>query len=299
MAGWDPQSVRLAVEEHGLEATLERMARQGVTLDAEEAKGRKPLVRRGRRIELRAADLESLHGPAVPLVTSGSSGSPSRNPIDLAGFRVQASYLPAMLEALAADGLPLVLYYPAISTAGIAHMIAFALAGKPPAAWFCHLRPQSGAAVSSWRLLLHGLVAAARLRGVVLPLPRVADVESPRSLVEWLRRAAPGGAVVATFPGSALRVLSGARAQGLRLPRLTWILGGEPISARKRQRLEEDGHRVYPWYGAIDTGRIAIGCLRPASSDDMHLLSDRFAAVLPGAEPGAPREPRQPGVGCF
>jgi phenylacetate-coenzyme A ligase PaaK-like adenylate-forming protein len=83
-----------------------------------------------------------------------------------------------------------------------------------------------------------------------------------------------------------LRIQSWARAQGLRLPRLTWVLGGEPISARKRQRLEEDGHRVYPWYGAIDTGRIAVGCLRPASSDDMHLLSDRFAAVLSGAEPG-------------
>lgn len=287
IAGWDPDRVRLSVARHGLEATLEQMAGGGVTLDADEAKGRKPLVRRGRDVAFDPADLASPRGHAVPLVTSGSSGSPVRNPIDLDGFRLQASYLPAMLAALAVDGQPLALYYPAISTAGIAHMIAFALAGQPPAAWFCHLRPEAGAAVSPWRALLHGLVAAARLRGVSLPLPRLADIDRPRSLVDWLRRRAPQGAVVATFPGSALRVQSWARAAGLRLPRVTWILGGEPITARKRQRLEEDGHRVYPWYGAIDTGRIGIGCLHPASCDDMHLMADRFAAILLAADTGA------------
>ncbi len=280
IAGWDPARIRGAVAEHGLETTLERMARDGVTLEADEVKGRKPVVRQGRTVAFRDADLASLHGPAVPLVTSGTSGSRVVYPIDLAGFRLQASYLPVMLEALGADGLPLVLYYPAASTAGNAHLIAFALAGRPPAAWFCHLQQSSGA-LSQWRLWFRGLVAAARLRGVVLPSPQVADVESPRTLVDWLRRRAPAGAVVATFPGSALRIQRWARSVGATLPPVTWILGGEPVSAVKRQRLEEDGHRVYPWYGAVDTGRIAIGCLAPASANDMHLLTDRYAAIMP------------------
>jgi hypothetical protein len=284
IAGWDPPRVRGALGEHGLEATLERMARDGVMLDSDEVKGRKAVVRRGRTVEFRDADLASLQGPSVPLVTSGTSGARVIYPIDLAGFRLQASYLPVMLGALAADGQPVVLYYPAASTAGNAHLISFALAGRPPAAWFCHLQ-QSSSALSQWRLWFRGLVASARLRGVVLPTPQVADVESPRTLVDWLRHRAPGGAVVATFPGSALRVQRWARSVGASLPPVTWILGGEPVSAAKRQRLEEDGHRVYPWYGAVDTGRIAIGCLQPASADDMHLLTDRYAAIMPPQPP--------------
>jgi hypothetical protein len=287
IAGWDPSRIRAAVAADGLETTLERMAQDGVALDADEVKGRKPLARRGRTIAFRDADLASLHGPAVPLVTSGSSGGRIVYPMDLAGFRLQASYLPVMLEALGVDGQPLVLYYPAASTAGNAHLISFALAGRPPAAWFCHLQ-QSASTLSQWRLWFRGLVAASRLRGVVLPLPQAADVESPRTLVEWLRQRAPRGAVVATFPGSALRIQRWARAVGVSLPPVTWILGGEPVSAVKRQRLEEDGHRVYPWYGAVDTGRVAIGCLRPASADDMHLLTDRFAAIMPPPAADAP-----------
>jgi len=86
-------------------------------------------------------------------------------------------------------------------------------------------------------------------------------------------------AAVATFAGSALRLQAYAEKIRRPLPPLIFILGGEPITARKRALLENRGHRVYPWYGAVDAGRIAIGCLKPEAADDMHLLTDRFAAI--------------------
>jgi hypothetical protein len=290
-ASWQPDRARRSIAESGPEATLESMARDGVYLSADEVRGKRPVVRSGSEIPFRAEDLESLQGPAVPLITSGTSGSRSRMPMDLAGFVLQASYLPMMLAALEADQLPVVLYYPAASTAGNAHMLSFALAGTPPTAWFCHVRT-SASPLSQWRILLQGLVAAARVRGVQLPLPQLADVERPIQMIEWLQRNASSGAVISTFPGSALRVHRFARLEGLRLPAITWILGGEPISPRKRAFLEEDGARVYPWYGAVDTGRISIGCLDPASADDMHLLTDRYAAIFPLSEGGEPGERR-------
>jgi hypothetical protein len=261
----------------GLEVTLAAMAADGVHLGSEEAKGRRPLVRHGRTIRFAPSDLEAVRGPAVPLSTSGSSGSRTTNPIDLDGFRLQASYMATMLEALDARARPLVLYYPALSASGVAQNLSFALAGRPAAAWFCHL-PEAGGAVSQWRLWSWGLRLAARLRGVELPRPRLAEILRPQALVDWIARHAPEGAIVATFPGTALRVRSWARSERLPLPPLTWILGGEPISPRKRRLLEADGDRVYPWYGAVDFGRVAIGCLAPESADDMHLLTDRFAA---------------------
>jgi hypothetical protein len=285
-ANWDRNRLRRSLTDEGLEGTLERLADDGVFLEAEEIKGRKPLVRGGREIPFTPLDLEFVNGPTVPLGTSGTSGPRTKNPVDLDGLRLQASTKVPMLDALGAIDLPLVLYYPALSAAGIGHMISFALAGVPPRAWFCHL-PESASPQRTWGLWLRALVGAARLRGVRLPLPRLAPVTQPKPLVDWLRREAIAGAVVATFPGSALRLQESADAAGVDLPPITWLLGGEPVSPRKLERLTGRGHRVYPWYGAVDTGRIAIGCLDPCASDDMHLLTDRFAAIT--RDPGGGR----------
>jgi hypothetical protein len=279
LAGWTRARLADAVHAQGVEATLARLADDGVRLDAEEVKCRVPLVRAGRTIAFSPADLDCATGPSVPLGTSGTSGPRTRNAIDLDGFMLQASYKRAMLGAIGGLDRPLALYYPAPSAAGISHTLSFALAGKPPDAWFCHL-PEAAATAMPWSRWLRVLAGVARTAGVRLPLPRLAEVERPEALVDWLRANAPDGAVVATFPGSALRLAAHADAIGKALPPVTFILGGEPVTSRKRAMLESRGHRVYPWYGAVDAGRIAIGCTDPAAPDDMHLLTDRFAAIV-------------------
>jgi len=278
LGGWTVETLRASVVEEGLERTLGNLARDGVWLDADEVKCRKPLVRHGQEIPFLPTDLDNVCGPSVPLGTSGTSGPRTKNPLDISGFELQASYKRAMLAALGALDLPLVLYYPAPSAAGIAQLIAFALAGKAPDAWFCHL-PEAQSSAMRWRFWLRVLAALAAVAGVRLPLPRLAEVEQPETLLDWLCRHAPQGAVVTTFAGSALRLQAYAESRRRPLPALVFILGGEPITARKRALLESRGHRVYPWYGAVDAGRIAIGCLKPQVADDMHLLSDRFACI--------------------
>ena len=277
VAGWSSARVRAELSALGLEGTLKALAADGVRLDADEVKCRTPVVRRGDTVPFSPRDLEMIHGPAVPLGTSGTSGPRTKNPIDLAGFTLLATYQHTMLDALGARHLPLVLYYPAPSAAGIAHLISFALSGNPADAWFCHLPETESRLPWSGRLRLLSRIAG--LAGVRLASPQLAPVEAPGPLVDWLGRHGRGGAVLATFPGSALRLQAHAERTSRALPPLTFILGGEPITRRKRELLEARGHRVYPWYGAVDAGRIGIGCLAPASADDMHLLSDRFAAI--------------------
>ncbi len=278
LGGWPFEKLRQNLAEEGLEATLHLLARDGVWVDADEVKGRKPLVRRGTEIPFSPTDLDYVRGPSVPLGTSGTSGPRTKNPLDISGFELQASYKRTMLAALGVLDLPLVLYYPAPSAAGIAQLLAFALAGKPPDAWFCHL-PETQSSAMRWSAWLRVLAAMAGVTGVRLPLPKLAQVERPDRLLAWLHQHAPQGAVVTTFAGSALRLQAYADKIRHSLPHLVFILGGEPITARKRALLEERGHRVYPWYGAVDAGRIAIGCLKPETADDMHLLTDRFAAI--------------------
>jgi hypothetical protein len=197
------------------------------------------------------------------------------------------------MDVLQARDLPVVLYYPMPSTAGIVHLIVFTLAGTPPAAWFSQVAvaPWWQSAVG-WKLA--SLLATARLQGVHLPMPRPSDIHHPITLARWIQARCPQGALIATFPGSALRLLQAARSENLELPPLTFALGGEPVTKRKRGALEEAGHRVFPWFGTVETGRIAVGCLQPAAADDMHLLADRLSAIVrprvvdaSGAERGA------------
>lgn len=278
LGGWTFEKLRQNLAAEGLEGTLSSLAQDGVWVDADEVKCRKPLLRHGQEIPFSPTDLDYVCGPSVPLGTSGTSGPRTKNPLDVSGFELQASYKRTMLASLGVLDSPLVLYYPAPSAAGIAQLLAFGLAGKPPDAWFCHL-PEAQSSALRWSFWLRVLALLAKATGVRLALPKLAEVEQPERLLAWLQRHAPQGAVMATFAGSALRLQAYADKIGRPLPALVFILGGEPITARKRALLEARGHRVYPWYGAVDAGRIAIGCLKPEAADDMHLLSDRFAAI--------------------
>lgn len=277
-AGTTLDRLKSLVEDRGLEPALSQLAADGIYLDIEEFKGKKPVVRGGLHFSLDNSLLDLAEGPAVPLESSGSSGRKMKTPIGLDGLRLQASFLPFLIEASGLADLPVILYYPMPSTPGVVHMLAFTLAGRPPAAFFSHT-PGSLLVRSGVGRKLAALVVAARLRGVKLPLPQFADVRHPKSLVNWLVENCAGGACVATFPGSALHLIGAARILKVKLPHLVFILGGEPTTKRKRAELEADGHRVIPWFGTVELGRIAIGCLSPSVSDDMHLLSDRFAAV--------------------
>ena len=191
LSGWSVEKLQRRLPEAGLEQTLRDMAQDGVWLEADEVKCRKALVRHGEEIPFSPLDLDHVRGPSVPLGSSGTSGPRTKNPLDLDGFELQASYKRTMLSALGALEWPLLLYYPAPSAAGIAQLLAFALAGKPPDAWFCHL-PESQSAHLPWSRWLRVLAAIASATGVRLPLPELAAVEEPEPLLAWLRQRAPG-----------------------------------------------------------------------------------------------------------
>lgn len=277
-AGFAWDGLRSLLESRGLEAALARLAAAGVYLDIEEFKGKKPVIRGDLCFRLDNSLLDMAQGPSVPLESSGSRGPRMRTPIGLDGLKLQSSFLPYLLRSIGASELPVVLYYPMPSTPGVVHLLAFTLAGKPPAALFSQV-PYHRPGRSDVGRRLAFLVAAARLRGLHLPLPRFADLRHPKEMAAWLSQKCSHGACVATFPGSALHLVQAAKDEKISLPRLTFILGGEPVTARKRAALESEGHRVIPWYGTVEQGRISVGCLSPSSSDDMHLLSDRLAVV--------------------
>jgi hypothetical protein len=263
---------------NGLESTLSQLAEKGGYLDIDEFKGKKPVIRSGLTLQFAASDLDMVTGPAVPLQSSGSRGPRMQTPIDVEGIKFLSSYIPLITDFLQVNDLPVILYYPMPSVPGIIHLITFALGGSIPSAWFSQtpVLPLWRSAVG---IKLKVLLLAARLRGVSLPAPKFSDIRSPIQLAQWMNKNCPDGSLIATFPGSALRLIQASRMSRIKLPPSVFILGGEPITPLKRQILEEDGHRVFPWFSTVEAGRIALGCLDPNAPDDMHILEDRFVAV--------------------
>ncbi|MBN1568242.1 MAG: hypothetical protein JXA73_10380 [Acidobacteria bacterium] len=267
------------VGRHGVEDALMELASKGVFLNIDEFKGRKPLVRSGLRMMMDASDLDRVNGPSIPFLSSGSSGKSLETPIDIPGLRLLASCIPAVLRFLESEHLPVVLYYPMPSGSGFMHLIAFSLIGKVPSAWFAQWMKSPW-----WRsasgMKLAALIKGCRFHGISLPTPRLADIKHPTAMAEWLIKHCPEGAVVPSFTGSAIHLVHAAKRAGIRLPPIVFLLGGEPITDRKRRTIEEEGHRVFPWYSSVETGRLAMGCLSPRRPDDMHLLEDRIACIV-------------------
>ena len=277
-AGYSRERLSHLVHSQGLERALSTLVADGVYLDIKEFKGQKPVVRPNLKMSFDASLTDISSGPSIPLRSSGSSGPRMTTHIGVKGLKFLSSYIPLILEGLDALSLPIVLYYPMPSVSGVVHLIIFAMAGFPPAAWFSQvpfpvrhrMRPL---------LQLMVLLAASRLRGLRLPFPGIAEIRHPAALASWLSRSCPQGAVVPTFPGSALHLLRTALSEGIKLPRLIFILGGEPLTERKFDFIRESGHHVYPWYSSVETGRIALGCFCGTSPDDMHVLADRVVSI--------------------
>ncbi len=226
-AGYSRQRLADALNRQGLEATLVELAASGVFLDIDEFKGKKPVIRKGLRLTVDASAFDRAEAPSVTIRSSGSRGTGMETRIGIQGLRHLATCIPPMLSYLEADHLPVVLYYPMPSVAGIVHLIIYSLGGRPPAAWFTQLE-----AAGWWRnglgVKLAAILFFARLQGVHLPAPRFADIHRPLVMVAWLKQNCPEGAVVSTFTGSAMHLAQAAESAHILLPPLTFIVGGEP-----------------------------------------------------------------------
>jgi hypothetical protein len=277
--GYTKEKLTALVKNKGLEAALLQLAADGIYLDIDEFKGKKPVIRPGLQMTIDASAFDIIKGPGVTLKSSGSRGPGMRTRIGIPGLRLVASNLLLILTFLKSEHLPIVLYYPMPSVSGIIHLIVFTMAGKPPAAWFSQI-PLTSLWLSKTGLKLLFLKAGARLTGISLPSPEFADINRPVNMALWLKKKCPKGATIPTFTGSALHLVQTAETAGIKLPPLTFFLGGEPITEKKRRIIEASGHHVFPWYSSVETGRIAIGCLSASNADDMHLLNDRIAAVI-------------------
>jgi hypothetical protein len=283
--------IRDMVRAKGLDATLRVLRDAGVYFTFEEYKGRAPVVRDGQVIPVQAQDFDNpyLHH-SYQTESGGTTGAGTRVSTDLDQLAAGAPHMMLAREAHGTLDAPTAFWRPIFPAgSGINNVLRAARIGRIPRRWFSPTTLDEVRPALKYRLRTYGIVALARLLGAPLPWPETVGFEDAIVIARWARQTLDrhGSCFIGAPVSSALRVCVAAHKEGLDLTGATFMIAGEPATPAKVEGITRTGARFFTTYGLEETGRIGMGCARPADCSDVHLLADAFALLpLPRTVPG-------------
>lgn len=294
MAGCAYADLERMVAQDGVESTLARLARHGVFLTVDEAKGRRPVIRGSTTFDVAPASLANpLAASHMVYRSSGSRGPATRVSVDIRYFRDRAVNARLVLEARQGVGWRHALWV-VPGGAALVVLLQHAALGVPTEAWFSQVDPASHELDPRYAWTARALRWAGRIVGTKLPPPVWAPLDGTRTVGAWMRRCLDAGQTphLATFPSSAVALCHEARQTGLDLAGSRMSIGGEPVTRARLSVIRAAGVDALPHYGSMEVGRIGEGCLTPASPDEIHVFDDLHAVVQAGSASGALLPPR-------
>ena len=262
------------VERDGVEGTLQVLAEAGVYVTYDEFRGRTQAVRGSQRFTFRQTDFDNpLVRPHLIRYTGGSSGRPSRIGYSLAYLRERAATVATILETHGIERPVHAFWQPA----PFVQSVICAMLGQPTLGWFYPLHPLPVLP----RLAARYLALVGWLGGHRFALPSRNDLDDPERLLDWLapRLHRDRPIVLWTMSSAAARLGHAASLAGRSLDGLACMVSGEPLTERRRHQIEASGARVIVGYGANEMSGLSSSCTTPIAPDDVHLMSDRFAAI--------------------
>ena len=276
IAGCDYSDLKTEVLRHGLEATLGRLAAEGVYLTSDEFKGKKEVVRDGRSFRVCPEDFAP-QGSGGGFVTesSGTRNQPVRSfgSLDWLAIRVLAIGVFLNAHNLLADSHAV--YEPILPTGtGINNLLYNAKLGLSTDRWFSpKVVARSSLRGECYRFTTSLIVLTGRFFGHALPTPEFLEVGELRRVVLWVatQRREGKSCCIKTTASAAARIAGAALDIGVSLKGTTFISGGEPFTDSKRARIEQAEARAIPRYahgGGISAG---FGCANPQYTDDVHV----------------------------
>jgi hypothetical protein len=284
LAGCEYGDLERLVEQEGVEGSLARLLRGGVYITVDELMGPADggLVRGSARV---ATPPGWTRNPAL----WAGAGWPY-----LATLRDLAINGALLTETWArAGGLEAVqpasfrwAYWGVPGDTALFSLIRAYTEGSRPARWFSQVELDRPGLPWRDRSSAHGLAWTARLAGRVLPGPEYVPLDGPLPdgpIARWLAAERRAGKVPVLHTTVSAAV--GLARAGLELAGVWLLVGGEPLTARRRALLDRSGARIVPIYASSESGQIASGCLAPAAADDLHLQEDLHALIRPGAGP--------------
>lgn len=281
-AGCEFADLQSQVRRHGLEATLVKLAGEGVYLSSDEFKGKTEVVRGGDSFRVSPADFEA------PDLSAGfvmqSSGTRNR-PIDTFNS-LEWRALQAMGVAVFYFTHDLLSSVHAVYEPIIAGRITFVVIngklGIPTSGWFALKVSAHSLPEDKYHRLNARLVAMIGRRfGVGIVNPEYLEVANVEPILAWIRKHRRKGksCCITSVASSAVRIARAALAAGLSLQGTSFHLSGEPLTQSKKQLIDAADGYIAPHYGPGGGNSGAFGCGNRQFIDEMHVPQTMFTLV--------------------
>ncbi len=273
-AGCELGDVKALVTRDGVEGALSRLRDAGVYITFDEFKGRREVVRGSRRFTVTEADFDTpALSPHLEVRSGGTRGPGTRLKVELAFLADRA-----VTTALASEAHGVADYDKALwQITGLRPVLQYSKTGRAPVAWFYPVEPLpfKSRAISAY------LSALGRLFGYSFPRPVFLDLQDPGRMAQWLADRARAGqrTCLSTYVSSAVRVCSAAKAMGLDLGGVAFIVIGEPYTEARSRIVEVAGAHAVVGYAFNEAGTVGFGCATPSVPDDVHLFSNMFGFI--------------------
>jgi hypothetical protein len=272
------------VRVHGLEATLARLAQEGVYLTANEFKGKVDVVRGAKVFRVSRDDFARPDwSPGLMVQSSGTSNAPQRGHVALdwlsiwtpsKGIFLSAHDLLSASHAVYDNILPA----PA-ATYSLFHNARLGIATER---WFAQRWPIDRPAEdvrSLWSTAL--IVAMGKWFGPGFPRPELLALREFRPVLDWIstRRREGKRCCLDVTASNAVRIARMAMENGVSLEGTTCCLHGEPFTEAKREIIEQAGARCTTRYSfsiGMNTGH---GCANRAHIDEIHVNQYMLAVI--------------------
>lgn len=277
-AGCEFADVKSQVKSRGLEATLSRLAGEGVYLTSDEFRGKKDAVRGALSFCAGPADfMPPESGAGFVTETSGSGRAPLRVATSLASIETTVKILFFAAHDLTSS--PYAVYDATpLASGGVREILSAAKMRLSTERWFAREWPHKSRLHARWNYMNSWLIVLAA-KSVVpgVPFPESVDNQKPEPIVRWLAEKTRAGKIrcLRTVASNAVR---GARARGLAcgnradLHRRAVDRGQAGIHPANRR----PGRPALRLRGR---GVIGYACADPAHPDDMHVVETRLAVV--------------------
>jgi hypothetical protein len=281
LAGCSFADFAQAVQRDGLEPALQTLHRAGVWLSHDEFKGKKEIVRSGRRIE---GGPQRFRNPLIRTGLEGRSGgsrSPGTPNISSAAHKLHnAAYNVLYHREHGLAGRIEIIVKPVLPAAdGLSGCLRSARLRAPAEAWFSpagHTRDSV-----HYRWATYGGVAFVRMLGHHVPFPAFLPGNDFTPVARHIAQRRNEGvlAAVRTHVSPAVRIAAAALEHGLDIRETVFLVGGEALTDAKRAVIQAAGAEVFPRYTISEIGPIGYACRRMNRGNAVHLFHDSVAVA--------------------
>jgi hypothetical protein len=285
IAGCVFADLQTQVRRYGLEATLQRLAREGVYLTAEKFKGKKAVVRGQESFRVAPSCFESSNvGAGYQTQSSGTTNDPIRSfaSLDLLAIRTPVTYFAFLAHDLFSHAHAM---YEATlpGSAGVNNLMIYARMGVVAERWFARKIPIRSKIESMYHYLATQLLVHAAMRfGPGFPKPEFIETNEINRIVHWAaeKQRQKTQCCIATAASNATRIARVASRSGTSLAGTKFIVSGEPFTKAKQEVIEKAGARATPRYAYGGSVNIGYGCAKPVYTDEIH-VNKHLVALFP------------------